>query len=362
MDKQQVKELIDRCHAEGRRVAVSFCSHVPQEILEAAGFCAVRLSHIEGVADISGTALPNNLCPLVKEVYSLCEGDTLADADLIIAESSCDGKKKMYELLTRQEQLYYYQIPQGSDREYVRPLIRSECSWLVKMLKQRFGAELSEQALRDASEQYNRLRKSVMDLMALQQQIPPVALGSEILQILDHNRLIANPVQQAEANETMRSQLLSRTSPVPKSASRILLTGCPVSGVYRKILGAIEDNGGVVVCMENCEVIKSNRRYINTAAENIWEAIADCYQDTACAIMAPNDLRFDVLVQLIADYKVDGIIDLALQTCHAYTVERDKMRRFCAQKGIPYLPVETSFSNADLGQITTRVSAFIEML
>ena len=113
MDKQQLMELISHSHAAGRRVAVSFCAHVPHEILKAAGFCAVRLFHTDGVEDISGAALPSNLCPLVKEVYSLCEGDALSDADLIIAESSCDGKKKMYELLSRQEQLYYYQIPQG---------------------------------------------------------------------------------------------------------------------------------------------------------------------------------------------------------------------------------------------------------
>ena len=78
--------------------------------------------------------------------------------------------------------------------------------------------------------------------------------------------------------------------------------------------------------------------------------------------MAPNDLRFEMIDQLLIDYQVDGIIDLALQTCHAYTVERDKMRRFCTQKGIPYLSVETGFSNADIGQIITRVSAFIEMM
>lgn len=362
MDKQQLMELISHSHAAGRRVAVSFCAHVPHEILKAAGFCAVRLFHTDGVEDISGAALPSNLCPLVKEVYSLCEGDALSDADLIIAESSCDGKKKMYELLSRQEQLYYYQIPQGYDRAYVKPLIHSECKWLIKMLKQRFDADVSEEALRNASEQYNALRKSVMDLMAVQRQIPPAAWGSEIIQTLEQNRLIVDPLLRAEANDAMKNQLLSRSSPVPNSARRILLTGCPASGVYRKIIGAIEENGGVVVCMENCEVIKANRRFINTDAEDILDAIAYCYQDTACAIMAPNDLRFEMIDQLMIDYQVDGIIDLALQTCHAYTVERDKMRRFCAQKGIPYLSVETGFSNADIGQIITRVSAFIEMM
>ena len=216
--------------------------------------------------------------------------------------------------------------------------------------------------MRQTSGTFNNLRKSAMDLMAVQQQIPPAAWGSEILHTLDQNRLIPNPAEQAAANEKMCRHFLSRSTPVPKNAPRILLTGCPASGVYNKVVGAIEENGGVVVCFENCEVIKSSRRHIDTDAEDILDAIADCYQDTACAIMAPNDLRFQIIDQLIHDYQVDGIVDLALQTCHAYTVERDKMRRFCTQKGIPYLSVETGYSSADAGQITTRVSAFIEML
>ena len=268
----------------------------------------------------------------------------------------------MYELLSRQEQLYYYQIPQGADRSYVHPLIRSECGWLIKMLKQRFQADITEEDLRQTSGDFNNLRKSVTDLMAVQQQFPPAAWGSEILQVLDQNRLIPDPAEQADANEKMRRHFLSRSTPVPPNTPRILLTGCPASGVYSKVVGAIEENGGVVACFENCEVIKSNRRHIDTNAEDILNAIADCYQDTACAIMAPNDLRFQVIDQLIRDYQVDGIVDLALQTCHAYTVERDKMRRFCTQKGIPYLSVETGYSSADSGQIITRISAFIEML
>ena len=362
MDKHQLKQMIRDSHNEGRPVVVSFCSHVPQEIIEAADLCSLRVLHTDGVEDISGQALPRNLCPLVKECYSLCQGDALEEADLIIAETSCDGKKKMYELLTNQEQLYYYQVPQGEDRTYVNPLIRSECNWLIRKLQQKFGVEVTPEKLRAASEAINRERQSVMNLMELQKQCPPVAWGSEILESLGNSRLHLTPQCRAEANERAREEFLSRSTPVPKSACRILVTGCPASAVYRKLVGAVEENGGVVVCFENCEVVKSNRRHVDTAAEDMIDAIADCYQDTACAIMAPNDLRFKVLEQLIEEYRVDGVIDLALQTCHAYTVERDKMRRFCIKMEIPYLPVETGFSDADMGQIITRVSAFVEML
>ena len=65
---------------------------------------------------------------------------------------------------------------------------------------------------------------------------------------------------------------------------------------------------------------------------------------------------------LLAEYHVDGIVDVTLQACHPYTVERDKMRRFCAKLEIPYLPVETDYAQAGSGQLETRMAAFVEML
>jgi len=32
------------------------------------------------------------------------------------------------------------------------------------------------------------------------------------------------------------------------------------------------------------------------------------------------------------------------------------------KKGIPYINVETDYSQADIGQLNTRIAAFIEML
>ncbi len=362
MDKQQLKQTIDRCHQRGQRVAVHFCSHVPEEVLTAAGFAVIRLTHLEDVADISPQALPSNLCPVVKECYSICEDSALQDVDLIITESSCDGKKKMYELITPQEKLWYYQVAQGSDREYVAPLIRSELHYMLRMLRERFGISVSEEQLREAARLANAERESVMELMALQKSEPPAVWGAQLYETWRTAQ--ANPTckERTAAYRQQRERLASTECTVPADAKRILLTGCPLGGVYHKVLEAVEENDGVVVCFENCELAKSNIRHTDPDAGDIFDALAECYRNTACAIMAPNDLRFNLLLRLAEEYRVDGILDLTLQTCHAYTVERDKLSRFCRAHDIPYMAVETSGSDSDTGQLKTRIAAFIEML
>lgn len=363
MNKQELRSLISGCHADGKKVAFSFCSHVPQEVLEAAGICSFRLPYVDGMKDSASQILVTNVCPIVKNVCDICEDPVLADADIIFAETSCDGKKKMYELLSNQERLYFYQVGQGADRDYVRPLIKSEVTYLIKELKKRFDIDITDESIRQAAKLVNAERESIMNLMAVQKSDPPAAWGGTIFKALEKHRVLPDIKDRIQANQSVREEVLAKKSPVNKNARRILVTGCPMSGVYSKIVDTIEANGGVVVAFENCEVIKSAIRYFDTENEDIFEAFADCYQKTACAIMSPNTIRFDLIKHLVSDYRIDGVLDITLQTCHPYTVERDKMMRLCKETiKIPYMAIETDVSDSDIGQLATRITAFIEML
>ena len=362
MDAKTLKATLSECRANGQKTAVYFCSHVPHEILEAAGFTAIRVSHIEGVETGSPPGLPANLCPLVKETYRLLSSGVFDDADLVITESSCDGKKKMFELITDREKLYYYQVPQGEERDYVIPLIRSECRWLISYIEKRFGIEVTRSALREACRRSNEERYAFMELMELQKEQPPRAWGREIYEAATEARELTDPQKRMEILHERYKSLSERQSPVSRSAKRILITGCPIGGVYGKVIKAVEENGGVIAAFENCEMIDSCQRRTDIEAEDMVSALAECYQNTPCAIMSPNSRRFQLIKELARDYRVDGVLDVALTTCHAYTVERDRMRRFCRELELPYVAIDTDMTDADFAQITTRTAAFIEML
>lgn len=363
MNRTNLQKAINKCRTEGQKTVVSFCSHIPLEILEAAGLCYFRLPYIADVKDSASKLLPKNLCPIVKNCCNICEDAALSDVSLILAETSCDGKKKMYELLSQPERIYFYQIPQCVDREYVKPLIQSECRYLAEELKKRFDISLSPEQIRTAGKLLNTERKSILNLMEIQRQTPPAAWGTDIFRILEEHRMIPDTASRIKANYAARDRLLSQKTPIPESTARILITGCPLSAVYDKILQIIEENGGVVVCFETCEASKYALRHFDTENPDVFAALADCYQNTSCAVMSPNDQRFSSIRQLCLDYQVDGILDVTLQTCHSYTVERDKMSRFCRETlCIPYMAAETDDSDSDIGQLETRIAAFLEMI
>ncbi|MDO4523687.1 MAG: 2-hydroxyacyl-CoA dehydratase family protein [Eubacteriales bacterium] len=363
MDKQGLEKLIATCHDSGKRTAVYFCSHVPQELLIAANMNVLKLPYTKGLTNHATEILPKNVCPMVKNCCDICESELLDDVDLIIGETSCDGKKKLYELISTQDKLYFYQIPQGEDRNYVLPLIYSESKYLVKELKKRFDIEISDKDIQEAAKLVEAERNSIRELMELGKCIPPATWGMKIYEALEKNRELSEIKERTQANLEAKEALLAANTSISLDAIRILITGCPLGGVYEKILSAVENNGGVVVCFENCEVLKSATRSFDYNEPDPYQALAKCYQNTACALMSPNNLRIQLIEQLVEGYSIDGILDITLQTCHPYTVERYKIMRHCKEElHIPYMAIETDTGDADISQLTTRITAFLEMI
>ena len=132
--------------------------------------------------------------------------------------------------------------------------------------------------------------------------------------------------------------------------------------MYQKVLGAAERAGAQVVCFENCAGIKPARCCVDAEAEDILAAIADAYLTIGCAVMTPNRRRFDMIPALIEEFHVDAVLDIALSSCHTYLIEGRSLRELCRSLGVPYMALETDYSQLDAGQIDTRIAAFVESL
>ena len=148
----------------------------------------------------------------------------------------------------------------------------------------------------------------------------------------------------------------------PERRKRILLTGCPSSGAPMKVVKAIEENGGNVVVYENCGGAKSVDRLIDEDAEDIYQAIAERYLAIGCSVMTPDTNRYELLERLLDEYQVEGVVEMTLQACHTYNIEAKSIEKRVKEKGLPYIHIETDYSQADVGQLDTRIAAFLEMI
>ena len=361
-----VKKIKD----EGGLIAGTFCTFTPCEILDAAGISPVSLCGMsnETVADAERD-LPKNLCPLIKSSYGFAVSDKCPYthfADLIVGETTCDGKKKMYEILAKMKPVYVLQVPQGVDREYSLPLWTKELHRFRRVLEEMFNVAITDEKLREAAKLRNEIRMAKRELMELNRAVPPMFPGLDLYKLMDGTgfRFNLEEVRDMLRDTTaqVKADYEAGKRPVSPDAKRLLVTGCPIGGVLDKTVKVAEENGGVVVCYENCGGIKPLRHLVDTEADDIIAAIAEHYLDIGCAVMSPNDRRMALIRELVDEFQIDGVIEIDLQTCHPYTVETRRVKQLCAELGLPYLAVDTDYSQADLGQLTTRISAFIEMM
>jgi benzoyl-CoA reductase/2-hydroxyglutaryl-CoA dehydratase subunit BcrC/BadD/HgdB len=362
----RVKNIKD----QGGLIAGIFCTFTPLEVLDAAGIIPVSLCGMsnETVADAEAV-LPKNLCPLIKSSYGFAVSGKCPYtyfSDLIVGETTCDGKKKMYELLGRLKKTFILHLPQGADYDYSLSMWISELRRFMAYLQETFHAEISEDKLREAARKRNEERQLRCELMRLQQLTPPPMTGYQLYKTLEgagfkfyHEEIMASLRQLRDSVEQSYAQ---GARPVAAGAKRILITGCPIGGVLDKTVKILEEKGGAVVCFENCSGYKAAYQLVDADAPDIVASIARRYLEIGCAVMTPNTKRMELLPKLAKEFQADGIVEVLLQSCQPYSVESAEVRELSEKLGLPYLSVETDYSSTDLGQLSTRLEAFLELL
>ena len=347
----------------------TFCTYFPQEIAMAMGACVVGLCSTsdETIPDAEKD-LPRNLCPLIKSSYGFAKTDKCPYfyfSDLIVGETTCDGKKKMYEYLGQFKPVYTMELPNSQSPEGLE-LWTKEIIKLKEKLESHFETTITDEAVREQVKVMNEVRRAMKEFYALTKVEPVPILGQNLFSVLYGSSFRFNKVKLPDEIRAVVAKVKAEYEQHPNKypkAPRILVTGCPIGGGASKCVKAIEDNGGHVVVFENCSGAKSFVKLVDEDAPDIYRAIAERYLSIGCSVMTPNPNRLELLGRLIDEYRVDAVVEITLQACHTYNVETLGIKRFVNEvKGIPYMAVETDYSTADIGQLNTRMAAFIEML
>lgn len=364
------EDMIDHCydyasaaHEAGRPIVGIMCEFTPRELIMAAGGVPVCLC--SGSADTIPAAeehLPANLCPLIKSTFGYHvekSNPFLEMASLLVAETTCDGKKKMYELLADSRPMYVLELPQKPDDADAFAHWVAELRKLRAELERRFHRRITDAGLRRAIAAMNRERALRRQLAALMKADAPPLTGSQLLHFSSSISCI--PADLAQYERAIR--ILRRKPPSADMARRVrvLMTGVPISRGAEKVPDIIEEKGGLVVCMENCSGIKPVLEDIAEDAADPLLAIAEKYFHLPCSVMTRNERRIESLRALAAEFRPQCIIELIWQACLTYDVEATRVKRLAEEElGIPYLRIETDYSPSDAARLATRCEALFE--
>ena len=345
-----------------------FCTYFPQELALAMGASTVSLcASSDETIDDAEQDLPRNLCPLIKSSYGFAKTDKCPFfyfSDLVIGETTCDGKKKMYQYLSEFKPVHVMELPNSQSDDGFK-LWKNEIIKLEEVLEEKFNTTISEDDIKKAIVIKNNERKSLKEFYELGKLDPVPITGTDIFKVLNGTTFEFNKESIPNNLNTLINKIKEEyeLSPKYEKKPRILITGCPLGTATEKVIKAIEENGAYVVAFENCSGAKAVDELVDESNPDIYDALAKKYLSIGCSCMTPNPNRIKLLDKMIDEYKVDAVIDVILTACHTYSVETLSIKRFVnSKKNIPYMSIETDFSISDIGQINTRMAAFIEML
>ncbi|WP_055666225.1 double-cubane-cluster-containing anaerobic reductase [Desnuesiella massiliensis] len=363
----RVQELNDH-KAQGGKVLGTFCVFVPDEVILAAnaisvGLCAGSQFWVEDGEKL----LPRNLCPLIKAAVGAKVSGTcpyFQSCDMIVGETTCDGKKKAWEILNEYVPVHVMDLPQMKrNKDY--NMWMEEIKLFIEEVEKLTGVKVTVEGLKKAMEVCNEKRRALKRLYDLRKFTPSPISGLDAL-LVSQIAFYDNPARFTQKVNELCDELEQRIKvEAQNNKKRLMITGTPMALPNWKLHHIIENLPAQVVVEETCTGTRYFENEVSTEGESIEDLIknlADRYLEINCACFTPNDGRIQDILRYVKEYKVDGVVYSNLSFCHTYSVEYKKVEEALKEAGIPVINIETDYSTEDAGQIKTRIEAFLEML
>jgi len=367
----RIEEIVEAKNS-GKKVIGTFCVYVPEELVLAVnGVCIGLCAGADVGADEAEKYVPRNTCALIKaflgfKLAGLCPYVELTD--LIVGETTCDGKKKAYEIFDEiTNKVYVMELPnkKGDDG---RRMWRNEIKRFADKLQELTGNKITLEKLSEASKIVNAKRKALQRLSALRAADPSPISGLDAL-LINQVSFYDDPIRfTAKTNELcdeLEARIKAGTGVTEKGSPRVLISGSPMAIPNWKLHAIIEGSGATVVGEESCVGERNFRTLMDENFASVEQGIDKLSERTLtvdCACFTPNTERLDNIKEMVKRLDADGVIHYALQFCTPYMMEAFKVKKVVDAMEVPFLRIETDYSMEDMGQLTTRVAAFLEMI
>jgi len=319
---------------------------------------------------VAEEVLPRSTCALIKSSFGFKLGRTcpyVQTSHLIVGETTCDGKKKMFELLAEHQPVYVMEVP-NKKNQASRNLWLTEVLAFKEVVEKLTGNKVTEDKLARATTLLNDRRRALQRLYNTRKALPVPISGKDALlvtQVSFYDDVARCAHQVNVLCDEADKRIAAGEGVFPPDTPRILISGSPMAIPNWKLYHILETAGAVVVCEESCIGTRAFSDLVPEVGGTVEEqlkAIAERYMHIHCACFTPNDERIDDIVRLAREYQVDGVVHHNLQFCHTYANEAVKVEKALAEEGIPLLRIETDYGDGDAGQLRTRVEAFLEMI
>lgn len=348
------------------------CTYTPEEIIHAAGFTPHRL--LPGPGAGNGPvedALPGNICPYPRKILSNLRSGSYDGLAGMIVPNSCNAMIHLYNVLNEESGPFVYllDIPRRQDERAIN-YYSEELELLADYLGEKGDPVNAENLTRSLNiyrqrgtllDQYSRLyglgalsqdRAGLYRLAIEAANTEPEAFIKKLSGMLEGGQGKIGATGAARGGGNLPALLLAGSLP-PQG-----------------LLELLSEQSELLLYPENCSGI----RYLqkpgppafsgsNLSRKEILHAISGNYlKKLPCPRVFNRRAREDYYCRLLDERAVRAVIYHDLLFCDMCHYDYLLLKDLLETRDIPHLKVKTELGQEDLGQLKTRVEAFLEIL
>jgi benzoyl-CoA reductase/2-hydroxyglutaryl-CoA dehydratase subunit BcrC/BadD/HgdB len=374
---QRQKEIQDE-KAKGKKVIGYFCMFAPTELILAADAIPVRVnSGWYDTSKLGDRIVPVEVCPVIRSTIGakmIGLSPYLELSDALISTLTCDGMTKLSEILSDVKSVWTMTPPRVKDSSQSLHLWREEIKTIKTEIEQLTGNKITSKKLKAAIETVQKATKAFRRLQDLRKG-NPVIMGRDAM-LVNQTSMWDNIERWTQKTETLCEELERRVQQkawaCPTDTPRIIVTGTPMFWPDNwKLPTLIEEATpqGVIVGDELCS---SDRILYDPVGIDEWtmddmiNGIAERYlMASTCPCFTSkdgNEDRVNWLITKVKENKAQGVIYYVVRGCMLYAMEYTRVKKALDKINIPVYYLDTEYTREDVGQMKTRVEAFLEML
>lgn len=336
------------------------CSYMPEEVVSAAGLRPVRLFPRARPSDADAHIHPTT-CPYIRSIMSAGITGIAAGAGGMVVVNSCDGMRRLYDAWAHSVKnvpVVFLDVPQKRDSDAV-DLFAAQIERFSRQIEHDFGGSRpSGDTVEREIVKKNAVRRKMMELFRLQREGGPAVSGSAVFSLLT-DVAAGDPEIAADRIDSLIAGPGRETTTGVKR--RIVVSANVVD--RPDLIEIIERNGASVVALDICIGQRSYETPVAEGTADPVRAIAERYLTRPpCSRMDGMDDRINYLVDLARASRADGVILTTVKYCDSWLYELPFLKERLEGAGLRVLVLENDYEWSGLGQMRTRLEAFLETL
>ncbi|MGB2584105.1 MAG: 2-hydroxyacyl-CoA dehydratase family protein [Dehalococcoidia bacterium] len=359
-----VNPVLQHWKDQGGKVVGYFCSTVPEEIITAAGLTPFRMRATGSTGTEESDAFYSSInCSFPRHCFNQVLTGDFKFLDGIVCVNSCDHVRRIYDNWKRfvpTDFIEMMSLPRKTGPDQVG-WYTEELAMLKDKVGKHFGVEITDDRLWKAIKLHNETRRLQKKLYELRKQEKPPITGAETLAVM----VAGTAMPHDQYNEMLRElldELSGSEGPGGHRARLLIVGGILDDPAYIKV---IEDQGGLVVTDSTCFGSRLMWVEVDENASDPISALAQYYltDRPSCPRMyGEHDNRTQYVIDMCREFNCDGVIGERLIFCDSWLVEHYMLGQDLKAAGIPMLKLDREYLTSGIGQLRTRVQAFLETM